>query len=416
MSSISPIRATLMALALLVAAMLPVGAAAADFKARRGIDLDQWVTWPDPDRWNTAEVLDNFPEWKKFVSADDMKALRAAGLDFVRMPVDPAVFLVDTTQARRNRLFDQVAGAIDSARAVGLNVIVDLHTIPRDGVPDTAKILSDNDALSDYRRLLADFAAFLARYDTTAVALELLNEPTLGCSRRDTLWPKILADLHAAARTANPAITLVAPGACWGSADGLAVLDPAALRDDNVIWSFHSYEPFLLTHQSAGWAGDIVAHISGLPYPLSDLSRRDRKAVVDANLASIDKISGHSARRDAESFLLDHTDKLSTARGLRAAMTAPFRTVTRWADSHRIPRDRLLLGEFGMIRQEYGKEPATKPEWRAAYYRDMIAIAEENGIAWAMWSYGGAFGIVDGFSGEKADPAVMDMVRALPAN
>ena len=28
--------------------------------------------------------------------------------------------------------------------------------------------------------------------------------------------------------------------------------------DDNVVWAFHSYDPFLLTHQGATWAGDFI--------------------------------------------------------------------------------------------------------------------------------------------------------------
>ncbi len=52
-------------------------------------------------------------------------------------------------------------------------------------------------------------------------------------------------------------------------------------------------------------------------------------------------------------------------------------------------------------------------EYRAAYVRDMIARAEAHGFAWSVWSYGGAFGIVDAFDGDKAEPDVMDAIRSL---
>ncbi|MFZ2102516.1 MAG: cellulase family glycosylhydrolase, partial [Oricola sp.] len=291
MSMISLIRATLAAV---VAAALTFAAPvmAAQFSVSRGLNLDQWETWPEPDRWNAPEVMNNFPEWKKFVTADDLAALRASGLDFLRMPVDPAVFLIDPDPARQKRLFAQVADAVERIRAAGLKVIVDLHTIPRsDGnlAPGIGRILADPAQFAAYRRLVADMASHLARFAPDAVALQIVNEPTIDCGRGGRHWPGQLADLHAAARAANTEITLVLQGACWGSAVGLAALDPAALHDTNVIWSFHSYEPFILTHQGAEWASEEVKLLSGLPYPFSGLKRRERKAAVDANLARIER-------------------------------------------------------------------------------------------------------------------------------
>ena len=67
-----------------------------------------------------------------------------------------------------------------------------------------------------------------------------------------------------------------------------------------------------------------------------------------------------------------------------------------------------------MIRQEYGTPEIMRPEWRAAYVGDMIELAERFGFAWAIWGYGGAFGIVEAFGGTPAEPAVVDVVRELP--
>ena len=67
-----------------------------------------------------------------------------------------------------------------------------------------------------------------------------------------------------------------------------------------------------------------------------------------------------------------------------------------------------------MIRQEYGNDFVMPPEWRAAYYGDVIGHAEKHGFAWSMWSYGGAFGVIESFEGKPAEPDVMDVVRALP--
>jgi endoglucanase len=47
----------------------------------------------------------------------------------------------------------------------------------------------------------------------------------------------------------------------------------------------------------------------------------------------------------------------------------PFTTVGQWAQSNGIPPNDILLGEFGMIRQEYGNDFVMPAASRAAYVR-----------------------------------------------
>jgi hypothetical protein len=43
----------------------------------------------------------------------------------------------------------------------------------------------------------------------------------------------------------------------------------------------------------------------------------------------------------------------------------------------------------------------------------MIARAEARGFSGSVWGYGGAFGVVDAFNGDKAEPEVMNAIRSL---
>jgi endoglucanase len=52
-------------------------------------------------------------------------------------------------------------------------------------------------------------------------------------------------------------------------------------------------------------------------------------------------------------------------------------------------------------------------EYRAAYVKAMAGRAEKAGFMWSVWSYGGAFGVVDGFDGERAEGEVLEMVRGM---
>ncbi|MDZ7823222.1 MAG: cellulase family glycosylhydrolase, partial [Ahrensia sp.] len=244
----------------------------ATFGSSRGIAMEMWVTWPASDRWNDAEVVDNFPEWQKFVSDDDIRDLKQKGLTTVRIPIDPAMFLFSDDSQREGLLFEGIHRAVKRILDAGLTAIVDLHTIsygndgPRIGID---QVQNDDRIFIKYKALVEKFAAQLRIYDPRKVAFELINEPNYACDDRDTknLWNAQLAQLHGAARAVNTDITLILTGACYGSAAGLTLLDPTQFNDTNIIWSFHNYEPFILTHQSAGWVGQPVGSFKNLPYP-----------------------------------------------------------------------------------------------------------------------------------------------------
>ncbi|TGS13170.1 glycosyl hydrolase [Mesorhizobium sp. M2E.F.Ca.ET.209.01.1.1] len=407
---------TLMA-ALCALAVLALPAGAATFSMKRGLNLDQWVTWPTEDKWGDRQAILPYPEWRRFLKEDDLKALKDAGLDFLRMPVDPAPFLSDRTAALRDDLY---ASVLDSARMInraGLKVIVDLHLIPAGGNRKIgmSEVMRDPAVFDAYAELVRKMARTLAKEDPGQVALELMNEPIVDCDANGTnLWPDRQKELFAAARASATRLTLILTGGCYSNAASLAKVDPKAIPDDNILWTFHSYDPFLLTHQGATWAGDFIQYVTGLPYPLTAVP----KAQLDMTLDTIrDRIRAEApwARRSGMlAYLDEQLAAMDSPEKLAVVMDAPFRTVDAWAKANGIKPQDITLGEFGMIRKEYGNGFVMPAAYRAAYVRDMIARAEAHGFSWSVWSYGGAFGIVDAFDGEKAEPDVMDVIRQLP--
>ena len=401
--------------ALLLAAVAgPCGAAT--FSMKRGISLDNWVTWPREARWSDPSVLLPFPEWRRSLGPSGLEALKAAGFDFVRMPVDPAPLMSPATEAYRERLFAEVLDAVRLVNAAGLKVVVDLHLIPFGDERSVGmeKVMADPAMFDHYLDLVRTVARTLSREDPERVALELMNEPVTGCEGAEAAdWQERLTRLFAAARASATRLTLVLSGGCWGSAEGLAAVDPRAVPDDNVLWSFHSYAPFLLTHQGASWAGDFIGYVEGLSYPPDAASPDERDAALEAVRARIRAEAPLTRRAGLLAYLDEQVAEIDTPGKLRATMAAPFETVAAWAGKYGVARKDVLLGEFGMISREYGENHAMPGRCRAAYARDMIALAEEHGFGWALWSYGGAFGIVEAFDGEEAAPDVLDMVRSL---
>ncbi len=389
---------------------------AATFSAQRGLNLDIWVSWPDESRWDEEDVLLPFPEWRRTVDQAALKRLREAGFDFVRMPVDPSPFLSDKAARFHDRLYGEVSDAVRAITAAGLKVVVDMHLFPAGGnrAIGMSQVMDDAALFERYVETVRRMARTLAREDPAMVAFELMNEPIVDCAPGTTAWPDRLGRLFAAARASATRLTLVLSGGCWGSADGLAALDPTTIPDDNVLWSFHSYAPFLLTHQGAGWAGDFIRYVAGLPYPPHAVPRAELDAALERIRERIRADAPWTRRAGMLAYLDEEIAKLDTADELAAVMAAPFVEVAGWARRHDIAPQRILLGEFGMIRQEYGTQAVMPAEWRAAYVADMIDLAERNGFAWSIWGYGGAFGVVEAFEGEPTEGAILRTVEGLP--
>lgn len=388
---------------------------AASISVERGINFDLWSIWPDEAEWSREEVLLPYPEWRRTINREDLVLLKETGFDFIRIPVDPLPFLSPKATALREGLFESVLEGVRFINSAGLKAIVDMHPIPRgaDRFAGNEELLRDAALFDRYLDLIRRMGRTLAGEDPEQVAFELMNEPVIGCEGDDgRIWNDKLARLFAAARASAPRLTLVLSGACWGSAEGLAAIDPKSIPDDNVIWSFHSYAPFILTTQGALWAGDFIRYVTGIPYPPYGDTEQLEKAVETARQriraeAPLMRRAGMLAYLDEQVALVNTQEKLEKE------LATPFRTVARWAVENGIDPRNVILGEFGMIRQEYGSSAIMEPQWRAAYVQDMAELAKAHDFAWSIWGYGGAFGVVEAFGGERAEPNVLKAVRNL---
>ena len=180
-------------------------------------------------------------------------------------------------------------------------------------------------------------------------------------------------------------------------------LPESITTDPNTLYTFHSYVPFLLTHQGAGWAGDFIVHVTGLPYPLDRLGQAELDRRVAEIKARMLRDAPPGRADELPPYLDELLDEISTPARLRKMIEKPFREAAAFAETNDIAPGRILLGEFGMIRREFDKDAVMPAEWRIDYIRDVRKIAEEYGFAWSVWGYSGAFGMVEGFGGEPVE-------------
>jgi endoglucanase len=209
--------------------------------------------------------------------------------------------------------------------------------------------------------------------------------------------------MHDVARQAAPRLALIVQGSCWGGAEGLAAIDPATFNDGNIYWSFHTYEPFLLTHQGASWTGGPAAYIDGLKYPPDP---KQKRAIIKAALARIAKSGLSPERRKALAAELQRDASQYFKPGwVKSAMRKPFDIVIAWADTHGVQANHILLGEFGVIKRDQSTEV---PEAiRARVMQATREMAERRGMAWSVWSWGGSFGITVEEKERRFSPALL---------
>jgi aryl-phospho-beta-D-glucosidase BglC (GH1 family) len=139
----------------------------------------------------------------------------------------------------------------------GLAVVVDLH--PESDLK--ARLTKDDSFVQEF----ADFWRALARHystwDADRVFFEILNEPEFTDRYR---WYGVQTKVATTIREGALQHTLIAAGARWSDDDELVFLEP--LRDSNVIYNFHFYEPNIFTHQGATWGAYFWQWVKELRY------------------------------------------------------------------------------------------------------------------------------------------------------
>jgi aryl-phospho-beta-D-glucosidase BglC (GH1 family) len=342
----------------LVLAALPVSAqespaANRASRLRHGINLSEWFAQVYDPKGYTRE---HFQNW---VTADDIALIKRVGFDHARLSVNPQPMFV---RNQANEIPADYLGYLDTAVKMildhGLAVVIDIH-------PESEfkhRLASDDDFVEQF----ADFWRALAKHysglDPARVFFEILNEPEITDRYR---WYGIQTKLASAIREGAPQHTIVAAGARWSDDDDLLFLEP--LRDGNVIYNFHFYEPHLFTHQGANWGVNYWHWMDGLAYPSTPESAAKVAAQVPDETNRLYVLRYGAERWDAQRINLEISQAAA------------------WAKRWNVP---LVCNEFGAYRQH------SNPNDRARWLSDVRTALERNGIGWTMWDYSGGFGVV----------------------
>jgi aryl-phospho-beta-D-glucosidase BglC (GH1 family) len=320
---------------------------------RHGINLSEWFAQVYDPKGYTKEHFENW------TTSADIALIKAAGFDHVRLSVNPQAMM---DAANRQNGTAEYFGFLDAAVKMildaGLAVEIDMH-------PDSdfkARLAKDDDFIEPFAEYWRTVARHYSSWDPERVFFEILNEPEM---RDPYRWYGVESKLAAAIRQGAPAHTILAAGAKWDDDDDMLLLEP--LRDPNIIYVFHFYEPHIFTHQGATWGAYYWHWLKGLHYPSSP----DNAAQVAATVPE----AVH--RLDVVRYGQDHWDA--------SRVEAEINQAADWAKQRGVP---LVCNEFGVYRA------FSEPQDRAAWLKDVRTSLERHNIGWAMWDYSGGFGVV----------------------
>ncbi len=334
-----------------------------------GMGIGGWLT--NYKRFNVLPndrrlclTVGDMEHFASYITEDDVKYISELGMDHIRLGFDQIV-LESAPYVYREEIFSIIDSFITWCKKYNLNVMLNLHKAIGNycDIKEEVELLDDDELQNRFVSLWLEFEKRYSGDNT--IAFELLNEV------RDVDPEKwnVLADRAVRAiRAQNKERKLIIGSISWNSPAMLKYL--RVYDDENIIYTFHVYDPFEFTHQRGVLQHLPLYYNRIMPYP-GDIERyRDYQAVV------LDKHDTYDAYDVMDiKFLRD--------------VLAP---AVEFANAH--PDKILWCGEFGTIRH-------ANIEWRENWMRDIITILKENDIPYCVWNYlstpndGNRFSLVD---------------------
>ena len=323
----------------------------------KGINIPSWF-WLN--RGSVDELEKRYPD-------ADFQLIKKLGFTNVRVPIDMATVYDKSQPDFLNKTnLPYLDRGIRKILSYELAIIIDLHSISqKEGGSNYSGPLGRDETFTDtFCSFWTSFARHLSQFDPDWVILEPMNEPVL--SGKEENWPPVQKKVIAAIRKGAPKHSILATGARWSNLDTLLELEP--LKDHNIIYNFHFYEPHIFTHQGASWSSNWVKPLRDIPYPSSPEAVKDLIGkYADERIANNIKRYGEQ-RWNAEKI----EDRMKHA--------------SEWAKKHGV---KIICNEWGTYKRY------CPPKYRAAWLRDVRESCERFGIGWCMWTFDGSFGVVN---------------------
>lgn len=343
-----------------------------NFKIRRGTNLSHWLSQSE----ERGEAR------KQHIQEDDYERLASLGFDFVRIPIDEVQFW-DEEGNKLPEAWDLLTESLDFCGKYNLRAIVDLHIIRShyfNAVNEDDKaantLFTSEESQQQLIGMWEQLSEVLKGYSVDSVAYEFMNEPV---AEDPEQWNKLIAKVHKALRNLEPERTLIIGSNMWQSCGTFKDLRVPE-GDKNIVLSFHFYDPSIITHYGAWWT-PIGKYTGKVNYPGQLVSQEDYDA----------------APEDLKPELVQYMTEWN-----RDVLHDRMADAINVADSLGL---QLFCGEWGVY------EPVDR-ELAYKWYKDMISIFNEFGVAWTTWCYDADFGFWDQAKHDYKDRPLVDILMS----
>jgi len=311
---------------------------------QRGVNLTNWFQ---------AESAGQIP-FGKYTKTDFVN-IKSLGCDVIRLPISLHAMTSGAPDYIPDPVFlhfiDQAA---DWAEETGIYLILDDHTFdPAVDTPDDI----DQALLPVWRQMAEHF-----KNRSDLIMYEILNEPH-GIS--DARWNEIQQQVVSAIREIDPVHTIIVGPAGWNSYHNLQYMPE--YTDQNLIYTWHFYEPFLFTHQGASWTNPSMVPLGGVPFPYDQAEMPETP----------DELLGTWIEWEMTNY-----PNTGTVEYIRGQLDIAF----NFSVSRNVP---VFCGEMGVYIPN--SDPQDRMDW---YFQTRLWLDLRN-MAWTMWDYHGGFGLFE---------------------
>lgn len=357
-----------------------------EFQYKKGMGIGGWLT--NYKRFNVLPndkrlelTIGDYEHFDTYITESDVINIKNMGMDHIRLGFDQIV-LESEPFVYRERTMALVEGFVALCQRHGLGIILNLHKCIGNYCDIEESItLFDSEELQN--RFIGLWLELERRFkDNDSVIFELLNEVR---EVDPSAWNDLAERTINEIRKVNKSRRIIVGPICWNNPNKLDKL--RVFDDENVIYTFHVYDPSEFTHQRGVLQQNHLYYNRKMEYPCDDIEKyREFYRVVFGNpnaYAHIEKMDINYMREilsTAISFKKAHPDKI------------------------------LWCGEFGTIRH-------ADIHSRECWMRDVITILKENNIPYCVWNYlstpndGNRFSLVDDDTREILSENMLNIIN-----